>query len=296
MASAVGEVVAERWELSEVVGRGGHSVIYRARDLTGGGDVAVKMLHEGMAGNQELTVRMVREHRALEMLVGTAAVRVHGLCTNDDGALCLVMELLRGRDLDDELAAAESGGGRMSARRLLDLLEPIVHTLDRAHDHDIVHRDIKPGNVFVLDEAFGGGVRLLDFGLAKVRSGKPLTREDMIIGSPSYIAPEIWNGHAARSDHRVDVYALGVIVFRVLAGHVPFDAQNLKKKLDMVTKGERPSLHALRPDLPSELDEWVHQALAIDPERRFFRVRAMWSALRDVLGLDSEGARAEPAP
>ncbi len=116
----MGQVVAERWELLEVVGRGGHSRIYRARDLSGGAEVAVKMLHETVAGNQELTVRMVREYRAMEILAGTAAVVVHGLTTSPEGALCLVMELLRGADLDALLPEMEAAGRRMDASRLID--------------------------------------------------------------------------------------------------------------------------------------------------------------------------------
>lgn len=284
MSSAIGQVVAERWELLEVIGRGGHSRIFRARDLSGGPEVAVKMLHESVAGNQELTVRMVREYRAMETLAGTAAVRVMGLTTSSEGAMCLVMELLRGADLDDHLASLEAQNARLELSRLIELLDPIVATLELAHQHEIVHRDLKPGNIFVVGAAQGGGVRLLDFGLAKVKSEKPLTREDMIIGSPSYIAPEVWKGNASALDHRMDVYSLGAIVFRALAGRVPFEADTIRAKIELCTTAERPSLLALRPELPPEVDRWVAQALAVEPERRFFRIRGMWSAFRHAVG------------
>ncbi len=166
-----------------------------------------------------------------------------------------------------------------------------MDTLELAHEHEIVHRDLKPGNIFVVGEEYGGGVRLLDFGLAKVKSERPLTREDMIIGSPSYIAPEVWKGNTSALDHRMDVYSMGAIVFRALGGRVPFEADTIREKIELCTTAARPSLHALRPDLPEELDRWVAQALAVEPERRFFRVRGMWNAFKHAVG--AEGATAQ---
>lgn len=282
MSDVIGQIIAGRYRLEEVVGRGGHSVVFRARDLNGGADVAVKMLHDAVAGDPEYTVRMVREQRATAALVGTAAVRVYSLRTSPDGALCLVMELLRGKDLDEYLPELEARGERLPVSDLVEFLGPIVDTLEIAHDEGIVHRDLKPGNIYVLSRS--RGVRLLDFGLAKMLGTKPLTRQGMIIGSPSYIAPEVWKGEARWIDHRMDVYSLAAIVFRALGGRVPFPGATVREKVEMVTAGPRPSLHALRPDLPREVDEWVDQALAIWPDKRFRRVRAMWNALLAALG------------
>lgn len=280
MAENAGTVLGGRYVLAGVLGRGGHSVVYRAHDRITGGDVAVKMLHDSVAGDPEHTVRLVREHRASKLLSGTAAVHVLDTTHSPEGALCLVMELLTGRDLDDELADLERRGLRPQVPWLLSLLEPIVTTLDVAHGAGVVHRDLKPGNVFLAVN----GVRLLDFGLAKVPSARPLTRRGMIIGSPSYIAPEIWSGDVDRQDQRVDLYALGVIVFRVLSGRVPFDAPSLRDKIELVKSAPRPRLSALRGDLPAEVDTWTEQALAIDPASRFFRARALLGALRLALG------------
>ncbi len=284
MSDVVSELIAGRYELEEEIGRGGHSVVYRAHDHVADRSVAVKMLHDGVAGEPEYTVRMVREQRAIHALRGTATVRVFGLHTSSAGALCLVMELLEGMDLDEYLPRFEARGERMGVDELLAVLSPIVQTLETAHDAGIVHRDLKPGNIFLLDPRQGGGVRLLDFGLAKFSSAAPLTQRGMIMGSPSYIAPEVWRGEPERLDQRVDVYALGAIVFRALAGRVPFQGASVRDKLELATKAARPSLHAIRPDLPPEVDSWVEQVLAVDPEQRFWRTRAMWNALLDVLG------------
>jgi serine/threonine-protein kinase len=162
-------------------------------------------------------------------------------------------------------------------------LDPIVTTLDLAHERGIVHRDLKPSNIYLMDATRGGGVRLLDFGLVKLMGARPLTRQGMVAGSPSYIAPEAWRGNPTTLDHRIDVYSFAVIVFRVIGGRVPFDSPDLMEKLKMVTTGPRPSLRALRPELPADIDVWVQQALAIDPDYRFARVRAMWHALRHII-------------
>ncbi len=243
--------------------------------------MAVKMLHEAAAADPEMSVRMVREHRAMEQLAGSAVVKVHSLTSTAEGALCLVMEYLRGEDLDDHLAALEARGQRMSLARVLELLEPIVSTLELAHSALIVHRDMKPGNIFVLREAASPPVRLLDFGLAKIPAARPLTREDMIIGSPSYIAPEVWQGQR-ELDQRMDVYSVAAIIFRALAGRVPFDAGTIREKVELVTSAPRPSLRAFRPELPTEIDVWAKQALAIDPGGRFSRVSAMWAAFKQA--------------
>src|SRR5262245_21389365 len=288
MSRRIGQVIADRYVLAELIGRGGHSLVYRAIDREDGQNVAIKVLQDDFASSEEYSVRMVREHRVMTLLAGTAAVRVRGLATSPDGAVCLVMELLKGKDLDDVLLAIEAEGRRFSVKTMVELLAPIVETLERAHEQDIIHRDLKPGNISVLDPDVGGGVRLIDFGLAKIKQAKPLTREGMIIGSPSYIAPEVWRGDGTPRDHRVDIYSFGAIVFRLLAGRVPFDAPTIREKVKLATSAPRPSLAALRPELPGEVDEWVEQVLALEPEQRFRKIRAAWRSLLDALAIEDE--------
>jgi serine/threonine-protein kinase len=240
MSSRIGQIISERYVLCEVIGKGGHSEVYRAADRHGGPNVAVKILQDGFAGSEEHSVRLVREHRVLKLLEGTAALRVSGVATSPDGAMCLITELLSGKDLDDALLEMESEGRRITPQRLVELLSPIVATLEHAHDQDIIHRDLKPGNIYVLDAEHGGGVRLIDFGLAKLKGAKPLTREGMIMGSPSYIAPEVWKGNPSLLDQRMDVYSFGAIVFRALSGHAPFEADSIREKVKRITSSARP--------------------------------------------------------
>jgi serine/threonine-protein kinase len=211
-------VIDERYELLRVIGRGGHGVVYAAIDRESGIEVALKFLHDSVAVDPQYNIRMLREAQVMAALAGTSAIRVYGLRTTFDGALYLVMELLHGADFDSYLAEVESVGQRLSVHRLFVLLDPIVDTLEAAHARGIVHRDLKPANIFVLES---GGVRLLDFGLAKVLAASPLTNDGMIAGSPSYTAPEVWKGNPRVLDHRIDVYSLAAITYRALSGDVP---------------------------------------------------------------------------
>jgi eukaryotic-like serine/threonine-protein kinase len=284
MAYKPGDVISKRYRILERLGAGAQGVVYRARDLETRGELALKFLGDGKALDPELSRRMEREALAMARLRGTSAVYVHGIATAQDGSLYVAMELLRGLDFEDYLGEAEKLGGRIKAARLLEVLRPVASTLQQAHAQGIIHRDLKPSNVFIVDPNKGGGIRLLDFGLAKLLDASTLTTEGMIAGTPSYIAPEAWRGVSKALDHRVDVYALGVIVFRALSGKLPPPSSDLLEICQWATTGERPSLHALRSSLPASIDVWVRKALAIFPEQRFQSIAEAFASLEAGLG------------
>lgn len=284
MAYKPGDVISSRYRLLERLGAGAQGVVYRARDLETRGELALKFLGDGKQLDAELCQRMEREAIAMARLRGTSAVYVHGMATAQDGALYVVMEMLYGKDFEAYLLEAEQVGGRIKAARLLEILRPIAATLAQAHAQGIIHRDLKPSNVFVVDPSKGGGVRLLDFGLAKLVGAGTLTNEGMIAGTPSYMAPEAWNGVSKQLDHRADVYALGVIVFRALSAKLPPPSSDVLEIYKWATTGPRPSLHAQRPSLPAAIDAWVYKALAIFPEQRFQSIAEAFGALESVLG------------
>jgi eukaryotic-like serine/threonine-protein kinase len=279
----INDVIDNRFELLQVIGEGTHGVVFRAMDRDTGVEVAVKCLHPEMALERGIRARMEREARAMGALKGTSAVRVIAFNETPDGGLYLAMELLPGKNLDAYLREIEAGGERLSPSRLFELFDPIVDTLQAAHAMGIIHRDLKPANIFVLDADVGGGVRLLDFGLAKDLKADSLTKDGAITGSPSYIAPEGWAGKPHELDHRIDVYTLGVVIFRALGGRVPFQSKKMYDLILSVTRGPRPSLHALRPDLPAEIDQWVNKALASSREDRFPSIRSLWDTLGETL-------------
>jgi eukaryotic-like serine/threonine-protein kinase len=284
MAEAVPWIVAGRYEVGEVVGSGGYGMVRRGIDRKTGEPVAMKVLSVDAGKDPHQVERMLREQQAMVAMAGTCAVSALDMCRLASGAPCLVMEWLDGRDLESQLTDWEAAGRRQSNAFVLDLMRPLTETLQRAHELGIVHRDIKPANVFLTAGSSDspmptGAVRLLDFGLSRMRSAAPITAIGMVMGSPSYIPPETWRGNSSLIDYRADLYSLAVIVFRLLAGRLPFETPSLVKKLELVTTGERPSVCALRPNLPASADDWMRRALAIEPDQRFQSAREFYDAL-----------------
>lgn len=276
-----GERIADRYELRRFVAAGGQGSVYEAIDRQYGDTVAIKILHAEYSADANWRERLMREARALTVLHDTAAVRVLDQRWSQAGELCLVMEWLDGVSLEERLRVADESGIRIDPKDLVPLLSPIIETLEVAHVNNILHRDLKPDNIFVLND---GGIRLIDFGFAKFQRLKSMTANDQVAGSPTYLAPEVWLSGSRHVTHKIDVYALGVLVFRALTGRPPFEGTALEL-LRKVPHDPRPSLHQLRPDLPAELDAWVEGALAIDPAQRFESPTALWHAFQIAAGL-----------
>ncbi len=279
-----GEVVAKRYELLDRVASGGQGVIYRAADRERGATVAVKILHAHFAKDAQWRERLMREAQALTLLRDTAAVKVLDQCWSNDELLCLVMEWLDGTTLEQRLRDDETRGIKITPHDLLTLLDPVVKTLEVAHNNDILHRDLKPENLFVLRD---GSIRVIDFGFAKFQRLKSMTATGQVAGSPSYLAPEAWRSGNKNLTKKIDVYAFGVTIFRALAGHPPFQGDPIHL-LRVVPTAPRPSLHAIRADLPEQLDGWVEGALAVDPDARFDSMTATWNAFQIAAGLKAD--------
>jgi len=274
------EIVGGRYRLIAVLDRGGQAAVYRGVDLRMGDEVAIKVLVPPNEADAAWRERMLREVHALTVLAGTAAVRIYHQVWGDDGALFLIMELLHGANLEACLDAAKQRQHELGFADLVPILEPVVSTLETAHAAGILHRDLKPGNIFVQND---GTVRLLDFGFAKFLRMRSVTLAGHIAGSPSYIAPECWKETTEALDQRIDVYGFSAVAFRALAGRPPFIGDSVLRIMRQCSSAPRPSLHALRPDLPPRIDDWVKAALAIERDERFTTVRASWRALSTVL-------------
>jgi eukaryotic-like serine/threonine-protein kinase len=284
----IGQIINQRYELLDVIGRGGQGTVYRALDRWMTRHVAVKVLGSKAAREHHMMERLMREQQAMVVLRGTAAVELFDVCRGNGGELCLVMELLSGTDLDEHLYTLAQRRERMPLARIAEIFDPVVTTLETAHAAGILHRDLKPANIFLVD---GGGVRLLDFGMARLKKSAPLTAAGTVMGSPSFMAPEAWNGVSDLLDQRADVYSLGVILFLVLAGELPLGGASVQEKFLNTTTGARPSLLKYRPDLPRDADDWALAALAIDREQRFGSVRALWNAFASVFHVALPGRR-----
>ncbi|HEY5946531.1 MAG TPA: serine/threonine-protein kinase [Kofleriaceae bacterium] len=270
MILEAGTVFAERYEILSAAGRGGMGYVYRARHLGLAKDVALKVLAHDRTGDFE--VRFAREARAVARLDHPGCVRVldHGYA---DDSQYIAMELLDGETLGTAIKA-----GRFTTARALDITRQLLHALAHAHAHGVIHRDIKPENIMLVR----GGKRavLIDFGLASLRDELPLTGVGMCIGSPSYLAPERLLGQP--HDTRTDLYAIGVVLYEMIAGVKPFAGESPEHTMQLALHRPPRPLRAIRRDVPAILDRVIRRALAKDPDRRFQDAEEMLLALADV--------------
>jgi len=269
----IGTVVLGTYEIVERIAEGNQSYVYWAKHLAQGADAAVKIMKDDAKGDPLARDRMNREGSVLEVLQGTPGCpRLLGRYWTDDGLLVLVLELLYGMDLQ---AMLDRDNRRLDVSELVDLFPPVIATLGAAHKSGIVHRDIKPGNLFRTWDP--PGFKLLDYGYARFTHLKSPGEVGRVSGSPKYIAPEAWLG-IEDLDARADVYSLAVVLFRCLAGRCPFEHESLAQMLKIVPQAPRPRLLSYRPDLPPALDDWATIALAADRNERFDNVQALWDA------------------
>jgi CheY-like chemotaxis protein/tRNA A-37 threonylcarbamoyl transferase component Bud32 len=265
---APGALLAGRYLLYERLGEGSFGVVYRARDEREQRLVAVKVLKSALGDSREAVERLRRESLAAARLRHPYAVEVHELSITADSVAFLVMEYLEGHSLQSELRSH----GRLAPRRAGELLLPVCEVLAAAHNLGIVHRDIKPANIFLQRHDGHEQVKVLDFGLAKPFGAAALdhnlTVEGSILGSPAYMAPERLRNQPY--DGRADTYSLGVVLYEMLAGRLPFvssDADPMAVVAMHLTEPPRPPSE-LVPGLSAELDRLVLDALAKDWQSR----------------------------
>ena len=270
-----GSLVALRYRIGALLGRGGMGTVYRAHHLGLGRDVALKIVPPGI-GEAAATVRFEREARNSARLDHPGCVRVLDVGTTPDGHRFLAMDVLDGVTLRAELAAR----GRVPAGESIAIAAAILDALAHAHSRGVVHRDVKPENVMLTPRPV-----LIDFGLSWALGDARVTRRGTTVGSPSYLSPERALGEDG--DHRTDVYAIGVILYEMLAGRRPFAADTAVQLAWMHAHHEAPDLPLVAPGVPLALAAIVHRALAKDPGRRFASAAAMRLALVE-LGLASE--------
>lgn len=280
-----GSLVALRYRIGEILGKGGMGTVYRAHHLGLGREVALKIVPPGV-GEASATVRFEREARNSARLDHPGCVRVLDVGTTPDGHRFLAMDVLEGPTLRAELQLR----GKLGAGEAIAIVAPILDALEHAHGRGVIHRDVKPENVMMTPRPV-----LIDFGLSWALGDAQITRRGTTVGSPSYLAPERALGEAG--DHRSDVYAVGVVLYEMLAGRRPFAADTAVQLAFMHAHSEVPHLPVAAPGVPLALATIVHKALAKDPERRFASATAMRDAL-DGTGLATAAApghaRAEP--
>jgi serine/threonine-protein kinase len=271
VGAQVGRVLGGRYQLSQVIGSGGMGEIYRARRLHIGDTVAVKVLRPDVVENEKSRQRFYREARAAAMLHHPNAVVIHDFGEDTDGTAYIVMELLLGRSLRQVLVEE----GTVNALRCYGIIRQACAALDAGHRNGIIHRDIKPDNIILLDSNDGvDHIKILDFGIAKLRDQaldtlsmeQRLTNVGTVIGTPHYMAPEQCQGEEA--DARSDIYSLGVVLYELLTGVAPFLAKTpTGVAIKHVTEKPRP-LRELNPGVSESVGRVVLKALEKDPNVR----------------------------
>jgi serine/threonine-protein kinase len=282
-AGAAPEVVAGRYELGPVLGRGGMGEVRAARDLTLGRDVAVKLLHHGLAGDERVSRRFDHEARAAAKLTHPNVVRVYD-AGEHRGRPFIVMERLDGGTLADEIAR-----GPLSETRVRVVGVQVLEALAAAHKQGVLHRDVKPSNVMIAPD---GSVRVADFGIAKSEFATEGTTTGTVVGTLGYLPPERLQGEAASAAS--DCYAVGVLLYEALSGRRPFVGDNPLAILAQVQRGDPPSLRALRPDVDASLPAAICRAMAVEPHERFSSASAFADALRNPAGASTGAVTAGP--
>ncbi|MDT7543825.1 MAG: eukaryotic-like serine/threonine-protein kinase [Acidobacteriota bacterium] len=252
-----GELVQERYALEARVGRGGMAEVWRAHDQRLNRVVAIKFLAPGLAENPEFLLRLFNEARSVAAIANPHVTAVLDYGTSEPGPY-LVMEYVPGGTLSDLT------GEPMQPERAVDIMRQVAEGAGAAHIRGIIHRDIKPGNVLLCDD---GSVKLADFGIASTEIGTKLTATGAAIGSPHYISPEQAMGEVVTP--RADVYSMGVCLYELLTGSLPFDGSNPTAiAISHVEQlAEPPS--SLIPELDPDLDALVMRCLEKQPEARF---------------------------
>jgi serine/threonine-protein kinase len=277
MSGVPGELVADRYVLEHTLGTGGMGEVFEARHAITGKKVALKWLRPELAKDDNVRRRLVREAKIAARVQHPNVVDIYDVGTHG-GAVFLVMELLRGQTLRQWMAAR----GPAPAAELVAILVPVLRGLAAVHAADVVHRDLKPQNIF-LCEAEDGTIRegkVLDFGIAsdaKSITLNELTAPGQIVGTPAYMAPEQLDGRDV--DARTDIYAMGVILYEGLTGRRPFDAKDLPSLVRGIILDPVPPVRSLRPEVPEALSEVVARAMARRPEQRYPDVASLLRAL-----------------
>lgn len=280
MMVSIGQVIASKYRIDGVLGQGGMGAVFSAEHLHMGNRCAVKVLHASLVGDEEHMRRFLREAKAAARLKSRHVCKVLDYGKLDNGAPFLVMEQLEGRDLKRVLHER----GKLSIGEAALYGVQICSALDEAHRIGIVHRDLKPGNLFLATEPGGApSLKVLDFGVAKWTpsagaTGPEITKTSAILGTPSYMSPEQMRS-SRDVDHRTDLWSMGIILYRMVTGRLPFGGNNVVEVCAEILSGPVPDLRAIVPDLPALFAETILRCLERDAHLRFASAADLAAAL-----------------
>ncbi len=281
----VGTTLSERYLVTKKIGQGGMGAVYEATHTLIGKRVAVKVLLEKYAQREAIVKRLKQEAQLASSIGNEHIIDITDFGTTSDGRTFVVMEFLEGESLAECLSRETSLG----EQRILRIISQAASALAAAHAKGIVHRDIKPENLFLLRRKDSDFVKVVDFGISKsLRASSEeeettrLTQTGMVLGTPLYMSPEQARGDE-ELDHRVDVYALGVIMYECATGRVPFVGNNYLSVISQVLNEEPKALRELKPELSEEFEAVVAKAMAKDVNERYASANDMLVDLTALL-------------
>ena len=255
----VGDLLDERYRIVNTLGEGGMALVYKAKDIITDKDVAIKIIKEETMKNPLNLTRFEREARAAASLKHQNIVQVSNLGTFENRPY-MVTELVNGKTLRESLALR----GKFSFLEACDIMYQLCSAVYYAHQHGVIHRDIKPQNVFITAD---GTIKLGDFGIATFQNSAHVTRSDVVVGSVHYLAPEISQGNPAAPQS--DIYSLGITFFELITGRVPFDDESAVTVALKHIKEKFPSVRKYNPKTPIVIEKIINKACAKSPIDRY---------------------------
>ena len=280
----IGQVLHDTHEVLRLIGKGGMGSVYEARHVHLNKSFSVKVLDPRFAENDTIFTRFKREALISSSLGHPAIVQVSDFYIHDDGRPCMVMEYLEGEDLGELLKERKC----LPSEELLEIVEQVASALQAVHDKEIVHRDMKPGNIFMATQEDGSvHAKVLDFGISKIRNPDDgvdtLTADATLLGTPHFMSPEQALGEVGDVDWRTDIFALGTICYYALSGKLPFNAPSLHGVLVKIQTLEPPPITGLANGLTGKVHLALQKAMAKDKADRYNRVEEFAADLREAL-------------
>ena len=253
------DIIDERYKIKSLLGEGGMASVYLADDLITRKEVAIKIIKEDTMKNPVNLTRFEREARAAASLNHQNIVKVINIGTYE-GRPYMVNELIKGQTLRDVLNVR----GKFSVLEACDIMYQLCSAILHAHQHGVIHRDIKPQNVYITSDST---IKLGDFGIATFQNASRVTRSEVVVGSVHYLAPEISQGNQASI--KSDIYALGITFFELLTGKVPFDDESPVTVALMHIKDKMPSVRKFNPKVPQCVEKIINKACEKNPSSRY---------------------------
>ncbi|HMP51780.1 MAG TPA: serine/threonine-protein kinase [Candidatus Melainabacteria bacterium] len=286
----VGSLLANRYLVQSVLGKGGMGVVYRANDEQTDRTVAIKMLHSHKVADSEALKRFNREARTVAQVNHHNIVKLFDFGMSKQGQPFLVMDFIEGHSLKDELEAK----GALPFDRASRIFEQVFDALDLAHSQDVVHRDLKPENIILSTADDNDDVKIVDFGLSKLKETDPfgedvyqITKAGDVCGSPPYMSPEQCLSNSV-VDPRSDIYSMAICVYETLSGNLPYKAKSAIEMMDCHLYGTPIPFSESAQELEAcnETTYVLNKALAKEPDNRYLTCGAMWKELKDAMRRD----------